>query len=252
LPESCSAIRAAWIGGCPIPISNEYFDSVNREFLIRNRGQEVTIFRTGRKLAIPFKENGDHIYFQALNSDDAGAKVRASYSSTSGNDMVDTISLIDDFQLNHTEEQVRTVNGISKDRTKGEVDIIDSNGKVLYTMCPTQTSLGFEEYKIDIERCKNICCDQILLKCKIRYKDYTKEDLDKEIDIDSIDALEFAAKALYEKSQSNIQGYQQNILIARTHLEIDKEDLETSSIGYEKMREASHPIMVDTKDNYNY
>ena len=232
LPEDCAAIRAAWDGNNNVITTNEYFDAVDKDFVLRNSGCKVRVFRTGLSLALPIQPNGSELFFLANNMDDAGKFVRISYKDTMNSLSSEKIELLDDFQLTGTSYRIKEVTAISKDRTDGPVSILLSTGKEIYSMPPLFTSGRFEQYKIDGQ----ITSPYLLLKCKLRFRDYTTEDYDSLIDITSIDALEFAAKAMYAKSQSNISGYQQNILLARTHLEVAKEDLESSNRGYVEMR----------------
>ena len=235
LPNECAAIRAAWDGNRVVDIANEYFDSVPREYLVRHKGSCVSLFRTGVSLPAPFEPGCSLLAFQATDDDDAGVDVNLKYKGPTGRVISETISLQDNFQLTETEYPVREILALGKGRTISPVNICTTSGRLFYVMQPTFTCGRFEQYKID----GNMCYNKLLLKCKLRYKDYTIDDYDSLIDIESIDALEFAAKALYSKSQSDTKGYQENILLARTHLEVAKEDLETSSKGYEHIRRQS-------------
>lgn len=232
LPEDCAAIRAAWCGRSNVSVVNEYYDAVDQDFIIREAGDKAKVFRTGISMAAPFNPNYDQLYFSAANTDDLDKVITITYKDNYGSRNTEKITLLDDFQLTGTSNAVKEIHSLSKNRTVGNVDIFSSSGILLYRMDPFFTNGRFEQYKID----GSLCCDALLLKCKLRFRDYTEDDYDTAIDIESIDALEFAAKAMYEKSQSNIKEYQANILLARTHLEISKEDFETSSRGYEKIR----------------
>jgi hypothetical protein len=231
LPWDAKAIRAAWDGDRVIEISNEYFDSIPRELAMDCKRDQADFFRTGLRIPAPFSVNGKRkIGFVARDACDAGKEIKVAYINRFGSKVSDKIELTDDFRPTFTAQEPAEIISFDKDRTNGNVDVIINNRKVSQ-MKPRYTCESHEQYKIK----GSLCCSRVLIKCKVKHIDYTEEDYDELIDIDSIDALEFAAMAYTAKQKNELREYQVNLLTARTHLEVDKIDIESSNKGFERM-----------------
>tara|TARA_R110000772_G_scaffold18184_2_gene50764 strand:- start:25297 stop:26214 length:918 start_codon:yes stop_codon:yes gene_type:complete len=245
LPHDVKAIRAAWDGNSVVKVSNEYFDSIPREIAMDGRGVSTSFFRTGRNIALPARLCGTRkLSFIAEDLTDKGMEVTVMYQNTSGSQLTDHLKLNEDFLPVETTEEVRNVLSISKEPTRGQVQVVDNN-KVVYTMLPNFTNGRHEQYKVDGE----VRCSRVLVKCKIAERDYTDADLGSEIDMQSIDALEFAAMAITAKGKQELGPYKANLSFARQHLDIDKIDIESSVSGFEPMVKA-HDSPVTEYEQY--
>ena len=241
LPNDVSAIRAAWSGESVASVVNEYFDSVPRDVAMDLKGERIFFFRTGVNVAFPTQLTGNSkLGFYARDANDEGKNVTITYKNKAGSQITDKIELCGSLDTIYTTEEPVEVMAITKDVTKGEVQVgvvqtrrgyNQEYYKPLYMMAPEFTTGRHEQYKINGQ----CVCSRVLVKCKLRYRDYTQQDYDTLLDIESIDALEFAAMAITAKQKNELKEYQANIQLARIHLDIDKEDLETSPRGFETM-----------------
>lgn len=143
------------------------------------------------------------LQFKAMDSEDAGVVIKASYHTNNGSLINDTITLEEDQIQYSTNFQVVTVKALSKPSTSGLILVSDCACKPLFYMHPYSTSLRYRTYCIS-----GGCCDHtglLTLKVKKAYYPFSSLHYDHLIDFPD-HALSLGMEAIAARAQRTTDG----------------------------------------------
>ena len=242
LPYHLETIREIWNCDEIIHIGDEIWSSIGTGYLSSCCGEKAGVTRTDRHAAIPVQPPlGSILGVRPTDSNDNGFTIRFTVRNVAGTLDTDVIKVNGYEEIVYGDLIMGRIEGIQKDPTNGPVNIYyrDNRGVncPLYTLQAEETSPRYYMYK---STCQSGCA---IIKAKKKLFPYTERDLYSELDIQSVNGMKFAIKALEHERSSQYDLYTAALKLARAHLERVKEDLKkTSTPAKVSVAQTSHPV----------
>lgn len=233
-PHDIESIRAIWDGNGNVDVWNDTHMQIDHNN-IRNYCDRVAraASKTGISQVLPvcLPEEPWIPSLLATNGEDEGTEITITGRSSFGNKISSTVKLKECNEEVELTEEFKTIESIAKPQTCGPVTIYNSDKKI-YTLDACEENPCYHQYRMQ----GRTCGCYVVLKGKRKFRNYTTKDLDRYVDLTSVDGIEFAMLALNSKDKKGGEGlaeYAGYLAAAKAHFEVVKEDLNSSARGYE-------------------
>jgi hypothetical protein len=250
LPYHLETVRDIWQCCGPVPLGDEIWSSIGTGYLSSCCGDKVGVTRTDRVSPIPVQPPmGSIIGVRPLDAGDKDFTVRITIRNVAGSLATDEIKVKSFNEIVYGELIMGQIESIQKDRTHGPIVLYwrDNRGVncKLYTLQADEVSPKYYMYK---STCQAGCA---IIKAKKKFFPYTEKDIYGELDIQGVNGLMFAIKALEHQRSSQYDAYVAALKLARSHLERVKEDLKkTSEPAKAAVVNTSHPVSTHQYGSY--
>ena len=242
LPYHLETVRDMWKCNSSITLNDEIWSSIGTNSLSDCCGERMGVVRTDRSAAIPVQPPlGSIIGIRPIDAADKDFVVRFTIRNVAGSLAVDEVKAKDFTEFSYGELLMGRIESIQKDRTNGPINLYwrDNRGVNcrLYTLQADEVSPRYYMYKAT---CESGC---VIVKAKKKFFPYTEKDIFSELDIQGVNGLMFAIKALEHQRASQYTEFTAALKIARSLLERVKEDLKkTAEPAREMAVQTSHPV----------
>lgn len=224
LPYHVELIRDAWVCNRPLNLEKESWLSLEQSQWNGIVGPCISVVKTGKTNVLQGEaRKGKQLGFRIIDGRDKGKKLSVSIYDESGSLTTEEIVFEDNKETIAAPAVLGKLDSIAKERTIGSVGVYEIQKRrkinLIQYIRPQELEPRYHEYK-SFEP-----CNQIIIKGKKKFFDYDETDLDRTIDIRSIDGLRSAVIAIKQHGAGNIKDYVAMLQSARAHVEAAKNDV---------------------------
>lgn len=228
LPWHIESIKNAWSGGQEITVEKSNWIPINTTTLSLYGARPTTFIPTGVTSPLPFEfPRGRVVGARANDQQDKGKHVTVQAKDSGGSTWSEKIKLSGIKKMDKGELEVLSLQALSKDKTIGAVDIYavcPQCEDLIHTMQSEETVSSFRQYKVS-----GCSSPYAIVKAKKKFFKIAENDLDKEFDLISTEAISFVLDAINHKKSQDYEKYNVSLKVAQSHLNVLKEDFRSSS-----------------------